>query len=295
MFTWFCGKHDFLEYVHRIKPYQLEAERYLSSQHEVSGYCTACRRVRNFKVNCGVYFGHLPNLREGLVCECGLSNRNRLIYSAITMEKDSEVDVQMAILEGTSLLYRRLQEKYPVIIGSEYIGEGVPGGTLHTVGGLSVRHESITGLSFPSCSLDVIVHNDVLEHIFDYKKALEELYRVLRKGGSLIFTCPFFFMLDRELQKARILDDGSIEFLMEPEYHGDPINPQGALTFYHYGWGLLDDLTRCGFIDVRVGVFYDVFSGFVSNNHPVYEYGNMLPLIIRAVKGQLPRFTVCEM
>ena len=284
MFTWFHGKHEFLQFVTQIKPYQLEAESYLSLQRKVSGYCTACRRVRNFKVNCGVYFGHLPNLREGLVCECGLSNRNRLIYSAVTLENDSEVDVQIAILEGTSLLYRRLQEKYPEIIGSEYIGEGVQGGTLHTVGGLSVRHESITGLSFPSCSLDVIVHNDVLEHVFDYRKALEELYRVLRKGGSLIFTCPFFFMLDRELQKARVLPDGSIEFLMEPEYHGDPINPKGALTFYHYDWGLLDDLIRCGFIDVRVGVFYDVFSGFVSNNHPVYEYGNMLPLIIRAVK-----------
>jgi hypothetical protein len=106
MFTWFHGKHEFLQFVTQIKPYQLEAESYLSLQRKVSGYCTACRRVRNFKVNCGVYFGHLPNLREGLVCECGLSNRNRLIYSAVTLENDSEVDVQIAILEGTSLLYR---------------------------------------------------------------------------------------------------------------------------------------------------------------------------------------------
>jgi len=284
MFTWFYEKHEFLQYVSQIKPYQLEAERYISSQREMYGYCTACRRVRNLTVNGGVYFGHLPNLREGLVCECGLSNRNRLIYSAITLEKPSEPDMRIAILERTSTLYRRLQETFPQIIGSEYIGEGVPGGTLHTVGGLSVRHESITGLSFPSCSLDVIVHNDVLEHVFNYRKALEELHRVLRKGGSLIFTCPFFFMLNRELQKARILTDGSIEFLMEPEYHGDPINPQGALTFYHYGWGLLDDLIQCGFMDVRVGVNYDVFSGFVSNNHPDYEYGNMLPIIVRAAK-----------
>lgn len=284
MFTWFNGKHDFLQYVTQVKSYQLEAERHLSLQQEVPGYCVACRRVRNFKVNSGVYFGPLPNLREGLVCECGLSNRNRLIYSAIALETEDHSDVQMAILERTSILYKRLQETFPEIIGSEYIAEGVQGGTLHTVCGISVRHESITGLSFSSGSLDVIVHNDVLEHVFDYRKALEELYRVLRNGGSLIFTCPFFFRLDRELQKARILADGSLELLMEPEYHGDPLNAKGALTFYHYGWGLLDDLIRCGFRDVRVGVNYDVFSGLVSNNHPEYEYGNMLPLIIRAVK-----------
>lgn len=284
MFTWFNGKHDFLQYVTQIKSYQLEAERYLSSQNEVSGYCAVCRGVRKFTVNAGVYFGLLPNLREGLVCECGLGNRNRLIFSAIALETANYADVQMAILERTSVLFQRLQEIFPGIIGSEYIGKDVQGGTMQTVGGISVRHESITELSFSSCSLDVIVHNDVLEHVFDYKKALEELYRVLRRGGTLIFTCPFFFRLDREIQKARILADGSLELLMEPEYHGDPINPQGALTFYHYGWGLLDDLILCGFRDVRVGVNYDVFSGLVSNNHPEYEYGNMLPIIIRAVK-----------
>jgi SAM-dependent methyltransferase len=284
MFIWFHAKRDFLQYVTRMKSYQLEAERYLSTQHEVYGYCTACQKVKPFKVNGGVYFGALPNLREGLVCECGLSNRNRLIYSAMRLEREGKGDARMAILERTSVLYRRLQKAYPEIIGTEYLGKGAEGGTLHTVAGIPVRHESITELSFPSGSLDVIAHNDVLEHVFDYRKALAELYRVLKRSGSLIFTCPFFFMLEREIQKARILADGSIEFLMEPEYHGDPINPQGALTFYHYGWGLLDDLIQCGFRDVGVGVFYDVFSGFVSNNHPDYEYGNMLPLIIRAEK-----------
>lgn len=283
MFRWFRRKHEFLQFVNRIKPYQLEAETFLSSKREVEGYCAACRRVKIFKVNGGVYFGHLPNLREGLVCECGLSNRNRLVYSAVSLETENSFDVQMAILERTSLLYQRLQEIYPAIIGSEYLGKDIPSGSLGSVNGMPVRHESITELSFPSSSLDVIVHNDVLEHVFDYRKALAELRRVLKKGGKLLFTCPFFFMLEREFQKARILADGSIEYLTEPEYHGDPINPQGALTFYHYGWGLVDDLILCGFTEVGVGVFYDVFSGFVSNNHPDYEYGNMLPIIIRAV------------
>ncbi len=284
MFTWFREKHEFLQYVEDVKPYQLAAERYLSLQDEVQGYCPACQEVRTFKVNSGVYLGDRPNLREGLICECGLSNRNRLIYLAISQEFNSDANGQLAILERTSILYQKLKEKYPEIMGSEYIGEGIPSGSLQDMCGIHVRHESITRLSFASSSLDLIVHNDVLEHVFEYRKAFDELYRVLKKEGCLIFTCPFLFMLDRELQRARILPDGSIEFLMDPEYHGDPIRPQGALTFYHFGWGLLDDLTRCGFTDVRLGVLYDVFSGFVSSNHPDYDYGNMLPIIIRAVK-----------
>lgn len=284
MFTWFREKHEFLQYVEQIKPYQLEAERYLSLQGEVRGYCSACQGVRSFKVNSGVYLGDRPNLREGLICECGLSNRNRLIYLAISQEINSDANYQLAILERTSVLYQKLKEKYPEIIGSEYVGEGIPSGSLQDMCGIQVRHESITRLSFASSSLDLIVHNDVLEHVFEYRKAFDELYRVLKKEGRLIFTCPFLFMLDRELQRARILEDGSIEFLMDPEYHGDPVRPEGALTFYHFGWGLLDDLTQCGFTDVRLGVLYDVFSGFVSSNHPDYDYGNMLPIIIRAVK-----------
>jgi hypothetical protein len=45
MFTWFYGKHDFLQYVIRLKPYQLEAEKYLSSKREVDGYWAACQPV----------------------------------------------------------------------------------------------------------------------------------------------------------------------------------------------------------------------------------------------------------
>ena len=39
-------------------------------------------------------------------------------------------------------------------------------------------------------SFDIIMAMDVLEHVPDYKKALEEVYRVLKPGGFGIFTFP---------------------------------------------------------------------------------------------------------
>ena len=39
-------------------------------------------------------------------------------------------------------------------------------------------------------SYDVLIAFDVLEHIPDYQKALEEVHRVLRPGGWAIFTVP---------------------------------------------------------------------------------------------------------
>ena len=45
-----------------------------------------------------------------------------------------------------------------------------------------------TGL--PDESYDVIVCNHVLEHVDDFRKALKEMYRVLRPGGSFICSFP---------------------------------------------------------------------------------------------------------
>jgi SAM-dependent methyltransferase len=45
-----------------------------------------------------------------------------------------------------------------------------------------------TGL--PDESYDVIVCNHVLEHVDDFRKALKEMYRILRPGGSFICSFP---------------------------------------------------------------------------------------------------------
>ncbi len=54
-------------------------------------------------------------------------------------------------------------------------------------------------LSFKNEFFDVIICTEVLEHIFDYKKAIFEMKRVLKKGGLLIITFPndFTFSIGR--------------------------------------------------------------------------------------------------
>ena len=45
----------------------------------------------------------------------------------------------------------------------------------------------------PSEEWDLIICSQVLEHIFDFRKALEECYRLLRSNGFLIVDCPFVY------------------------------------------------------------------------------------------------------
>jgi hypothetical protein len=69
-------------------------------------------------------------------------------------------------------------------------------------------------------------------------------------------------------------------------YHGDPGNRARILVYYDFGWSLYEDLTETCFTEVKVCVYYNIFSGFVSNSHPCINessedgrFGNMLPVV----------------
>lgn len=62
----------------------------------------------------------------------------------------------------------------------------------------------ICNLPFEDNSFDVILCNHVLEHIPDDKKAMEELYRIMKPGGWGIFQIP------QDLNRETTFEDDSI-------------------------------------------------------------------------------------
>ena len=62
----------------------------------------------------------------------------------------------------------------------------------------------ICDLPFKDNEFDVVFCNHVLEHIPNDKKAMQELYRVLKKGGFGIFQIP------QDLSRATTFEDDSI-------------------------------------------------------------------------------------
>ena len=62
----------------------------------------------------------------------------------------------------------------------------------------------ICNLPFENQSFDVIFCNHVLEHIVDDKKAMQELFRVLKKEGFGIFQIP------QDLSRQKTFEDNSI-------------------------------------------------------------------------------------
>ena len=64
----------------------------------------------------------------------------------------------------------------------------------------------ICNLPFKNDSFDVVFCNHVLEHIPDDKKAMQELFRVLKKGGFGVFQIPQDMSRENTFEDASITD-----------------------------------------------------------------------------------------
>jgi SAM-dependent methyltransferase len=134
-----------------------------------------------------------------------------------------------------------LRGLYPRFIGSEYM---VDSAQLKDM--WPIPSEDLTALSFDDNLFDMIVTNEVIEHVPSIDKALREMHRVLRPGGWHIGTHPFAYVNQNSILKSEIID-GRIVHRMEPEYHGNPINDAGSLVFEVPGWDIIERAKKAGF------------------------------------------------
>ena len=259
-------------------------EAALASRSSALGFCRSCNGVRVFDVAKGQPSGQWVNLLEGLVCECGLNGRMRLILKTFHQVTALRHFDHSAVLERLTPLFPHLLERCRGLIGAEYLGGDMAPGAYKTIGDVSVRHEGMLHLSFARSSLDLFMHFDVLEHVPDVRLALDECARVLRADGVLLLSWPFYHRLEENTVRAVVVD-GKIRHLMEPGYHGNPVDGAGSLVFTHPSWALLTQLAAAGFCDVRMAVQYDPLEGIVSNGCP-YPDGHMWPVVFIAAKSK---------
>lgn len=145
------------------------------------------------------------------------------------------------------------------LTGSEYLAGRRPG---ELVGG--VRHEDLLDLSFSDGSFDTVVSSDVFEHVPDIGRALSECRRVLRPGGRMLATFPFFRSCTGKTVKRAVLQGGGVKHVLPAQYHGNPLSSGGSLVFYDYGWDFLDLCGDAGFADAYALAYYDARLGHMG-------------------------------
>lgn len=167
----------------------------------------------------------------------GCVTRERAVAHALFSLHGREIVPSLAIHEAAPTsrgLTLWLRANCPGYVASGYFPDA-PFGKL--VGGL--RNEDLEHQTFDDEVFDVVIHLDVLEHLFDPFRALREVIRTLKPGGRCIFTAP----TEREVVKSRQVafrsPEGDVRIVGEPEYHGDPQHPdKGVLVTWRYGYDL---------------------------------------------------------
>lgn len=136
-----------------------------------------------------------------------------------------------------------------------------------------VRNEDLRSLTFPDSSFDILVTQDVLEHVPEPDRAFREIARILKPGGCHVFSVPLHSSPTKE--RSRYDDDGTLRHILPPEYHGNPVDAKGALVFTDWGPDLPERIDRVSgtttrrfdFHDLRHGLDGEFLSILVSMKH----------------------------
>lgn len=187
-----------------------------------------------------------PNYRESLVAN-GLLSRNRALLGVLQQSYgslDALVEKDVYLVEALSGFAQWMQRHLlkGKLTCSEYLDEAEFEAT-------DVLNEDLCALSFSDARFDVVLCNELFEHVPHLEVAFREIVRVLRSGGRLIATCPMAFGQRDSIMKAtHNPETGLLELIAEPERHGDPIRPAGGSLVYRIpGWEILEQMHAAGF------------------------------------------------
>jgi Methyltransferase domain len=239
----------------------------------VHAHCCCCHDDVNMHVDFNYAYEYSdatisPNWREQLLCpKCHLNNRQRLIGALCQSHLSQIPSGRIYLMEQVTPFFKWANAQLNAdIVGSEYLGLECESGAC--VDG--VMHQDVLDLSFDDSTLDLIVSNDVLEHVPSPAEALRECARVLRPGGVMFLTIPFSPNLGESLIRAQIVS-GKVVNLLDPVYHGNPLSAEGSLVFTDFGWDFLNMCAEAGFVSPSIEVYAATTYGHLGGGLPIFR------------------------
>ena len=192
-----------------------------------------------------------PNWRESVVAN-GLLSRNRAslqvlqqVYGSLENLAQKDIYLLESLTGFAQWLRRQIGEARMVC--TEFLDDT-------ELNQSEVQHQDLCSLTFEDACFDLLLCNELFEHVQNLDQAFQEIARVLRPGGRMVATCPMAFGQSQSIVKARQNPlSGLADLLEEPEFHGDPIRPEvGSLVYRIPAWDLIDQLHQVGFKVVTI-------------------------------------------
>lgn len=205
--------------------------------------CAVCGTTTEFAVAAGL------SRREARCGACGATWRNHDMARALLMVLAPDCgDLRTALprLQGTRIFEAQaagaLHDALQMLPGytcAEYL-PGVARGDTRD----GVRCEDVTALTFPDGAFDLVITQDVLEHVPEPERALRECARVLTAAGSHLCTVPLHEGR-ATVARARRQEDVLVDVL-PPVWHADPLRDAGSRVCTDFGDDFPALAARCG-------------------------------------------------
>lgn len=220
------------------------------------GRCPVCEHEVRFNA-----WG--PNLRDTYLCGvCGSIPRERALMAALERFYPNWRDLRIhESSPGTRGVSPKLMRECPGYISTQYHPTIEPG-TTHPEEGW--RCEDLEKQTFANGIFDLVITQDVLEHVFDVDSVCREIARTLAPGGAHIATTPLVRQTKPTILCAERLADGSIKNHYPPEMHGNPVDGSGSLVTFWWGYDIAARIDRVAPFDTLLYLVEDKSQGIAG-------------------------------
>jgi SAM-dependent methyltransferase len=197
---------------------------------EKKGFCPICNQATIFS-SINAWF------RDSLLCKyCKSIPRERALYKVMRdlfpNYIESKIHESSPSNRGASLKLKAECSQYT----ASHFFENVGLGEIDPI--TRFRCENLENLTFENETFDLFITQDVMEHILSPAEAFREIFRVLRPGGSYIFSVPLVNKDKKSFCRASKNNEEIIVLHDEPTYHGNPIDGKGSLVTMDWGYDI---------------------------------------------------------
>ena len=145
-------------------------------------------------------YGYVTSRENALCPNCLSLERHRLLWlwllresdigrGAMALPKMLHIAPEVALMRKFKKMYAREAERYV---------------TADLESPLADMHFDVQQIPLEDESFDAIICNHIMEHVEDDRKALKELYRIMRRGGWGVILSPV------ELEREKTFEDDTI-------------------------------------------------------------------------------------
>lgn len=223
------------------------------------GYCVCCE-------NNVIFEAYTHWLRDSYLClNCKCKPRERALM--LTLNKNFPDWKSIHIHEsspgnrGGSINFKKYGKFYTP---SQYYPDESFGILVN-----GIRNENLEEQTFEDATFDLVITQDVMEHIYQPEKAFKEIARTLKPGGAYVFTVPLVNKHNKTETWATRGENGEPFFLNTPEYHGNPIDAKGSPVTMHWGYDIVDFIKKSSGMESRIIAYYDKKYGIMGEYNEV--------------------------